>query len=350
MTSSAPKTAIVTGISGQGGAYLAAFLLARGYRVLGAQRRSSSTNLWRLAALGIAGHPQLELVDFDLTDLGSCVRLVRRARATELYNLAAASFVGTSFDQPISSSMATGIGALHLLEAIRIADPALRFFQASSSEMFGRVEHAPQDESTPFHPRNPYGIAKQYAHHSAILYREAYGLFACNGILYNHESPLRSKEFVTRKITHGVARIKLGLQQELQLGNIDAKRDWGHAKEYVDAMWRMMQLGQADDFVVATGRAVTVREFVTMAFAAAGIALAWHGAAQDETGIDTASGKVLVRINPAFYRPAQQEMLVGNPAKAERVLGWKACTTMAQLCADMVEADLQALTTQGSSR
>ena len=333
--------AVVTGITGQDGAYLAELLLAKGYTVHGTFRRSSSVNFWRIEELGIAGHPNLHLVEFDLTDLGSSIRLLTTTGATEVYNLAAQSFVGVSFDQPATTAAITGIGAVHLLEAIRIVNPAIRFYQASTSEMFGKVQAVPQVEDTPFYPRSPYGVAKLYAHWMTINYRESYGIFGCSGILFNHESPLRGREFVTRKITDSVAKIFLGKLDVLELGNIDAKRDWGFAKEYVEGMWRMLQADVPDTFILATNRTETVRDFVTMAFKAVDMHLTWRGAAEDEVGIDTATGKTVVRINPKFYRPAEVELLIGNPAKARETLGWNAPTTLEQLCAMMVEADLR---------
>ena len=334
-------TAVVTGITGQDGAYLAELLLGKGYTVYGTFRRSSSVNFWRIDELGVSGHPNLHLVEFDLTDLGSSIRLLQTTGATEVYNLAAQSFVGVSFDQPATTAAITGIGTVHLLEAIRIVNPAIRFYQASTSEMFGKVQAVPQIEETPFYPRSPYGVAKLYAHWMTINYRESYGIFGCSGILFNHESPLRGREFVTRKITDSVAKISLGKLDVLELGNIDAKRDWGFAKEYVEGMWRMLQADVPDTFVLATNRTETVRDFVTMAFKAVDIQIDWRGTAEQETGVDSANGKILVRINPKFYRPAEVELLIGNPAKAREKLGWLAPTTLEQLCAMMVAADLR---------
>ena len=334
-------TAVVTGITGQDGAYLAELLLGKGYTVYGTFRRSSSVNFWRIDELGVSGHPNLHLVEFDLTDLGSSIRLLQTTGATEVYNLAAQSFVGVSFDQPATTAAITGIGTVHLLEAIRIVNPAIRFYQASTSEMFGKVQAVPQIEETPFYPRSPYGVAKLYAHWMTINYRESYGIFGCSGILFNHESPLRGREFVTRKITDSVAKISLGMLDVLELGNIDAKRDWGFAKEYVEGMWRMLQADEPDTFVLATNRTETVRDFVTMAFKAVDIQIDWRGTDEQETGVDSATGKTLVRINPKFYRPAEVELLIGNPAKAREKLGWQAPTTLEQLCAMMVAADLR---------
>jgi len=334
------KIALVTGITGQDGAYLADFLLKRGYTVYGTFRRTSSVNFWRIASLGILEHPQLHLVEHDLTDGGAGIRLLDRTQATEVYNLAAQSFVGLSFDQPITTAEITGVGALHLLEAIRIVNPKIRFYQASTSEMFGKVQAVPQEESTPFYPRSPYGVAKLYAHWMTINYRESYGIFGASGILFNHESPLRGLEFVTRKITDGIARIKLGKRATLELGNLDARRDWGFAQEYVDGMWRMLQTAEPGVYVLATGKNATVRDFVTLAAKAVGIDVAWQGSGEQERGVDTATGEIIVRINPKFYRPAEVETLVGSAAKAKKELGWEPKTTLEELCRMMVEADL----------
>jgi GDPmannose 4,6-dehydratase len=333
--------AIVTGITGQDGAYLAQLLLEKGYTVYGTYRRTSSVNFWRIEELGIQRHPNLHLVEYDLTDLGASIALVQKFQPDEIYNLAAQSFVGVSFEQPSATAQITGIGALNLLEAIRLVNTKIRFYQASTSEMFGKVQAIPQLEDTPFYPRSPYGVAKLYAHWMTINYRESYGIFGSSGILFNHESPLRGREFVTRKITDGVAKIKLGQLDTLELGNLDAKRDWGFAKEYVEGMWRMLQANEPDTFVLATNRTETVRDFVRMAFKGAGIDVAFKGREEQETAIDTATGKTVLRINPRFYRPAEVELLIGNPAKAKAKLGWSPTTTLEQLCQMMVEADLR---------
>ena len=335
------KAALITGITGQDGAYLAELLLHKGYRVVGAYRRTSSTNFWRIEELGIQGHPQLELVEFDLADMGAAIRLLQKYQVSEIYNLAAQSFVGVSFDQPVTTAQITGVGALHLLEAIRVVDPSIRFYQASTSEMFGKVRSVPQSEETAFHPRSPYGVAKLYAHWITVNYRESYGLFGASGILFNHESPLRGREFVTRKITDAVAKIRLGKLDVLELGNLDAQRDWGHAKEYVDGMWRMLQAEAPETYVLATGRTETVRNFATMAFAAADIELAWKGTEADEHGVDVRTGKTLLRINPRHYRPAEVDLLIGDAGKARAVLGWSAQISLESLCRMMVEADLR---------
>ncbi|WP_436301329.1 GDP-mannose 4,6-dehydratase [Variovorax paradoxus] len=335
------KCAVVTGITGQDGAYLAELLLSKGYVVHGTYRRTSSVNFWRIEELGIQAHPDLHLVEYDLTDLGSSITLIKDANPDEVYNLAAQSFVGVSFNQPAATAQITGIGALHLLEAIRLVNPKIRFYQASTSEMFGKVQAIPQIEDTPFYPRSPYGVAKLYAHWMTINYRESYDIFGCSGILFNHESPLRGREFVTRKITDGVAKIKLGKLDVLELGNLDAKRDWGFAKEYVEGMWRMLQVDEPDTYVLATNRTETVRDFVSMAFKGAGITVEFKGAGETESAVDTATGKTVMRINPKFYRPAEVELLIGNPAKAKEKLGWEPSTTLEQLCQMMVEADIR---------
>lgn len=333
--------AIITGITGQDGAYLAEFLLDKGYKVFGTYRRTSSVNFWRIEELGIQNHPNLELFEYDLTDLSSSIRLLEITQATEVYNLAAQSFVGVSFEQPLATAAITGLGPVHLLEAIRIVNPKVRFYQASTSEMFGEVQEIPQKESTPFYPRSPYGVAKLYAHWMTINYRESYGIFGCCGILFNHESPLRGQEFVTRKITNSVAKISLGKQGVIELGNMDAKRDWGFAKDYVEGMYLMLQADVADTYVLATNRTETVRDFVTMSFKAVDIELDWQGQNEDEVAINKATGKTVVKVNPKFYRPAEVELLIGDPAKAKRDLGWEPKTTLEELCQMMVEADIR---------
>ena len=334
------KTAIVTGISGQDGAYLAELLLDKGYKVYGTYRRTSSVNFWRIEEVGVANHPNLTLMEYDLTDLSSSIRLLQTTGATEVYNLAAQSFVGVSFDQPITTAEITGIGPLNLLEAIRIVDPKIRFYQASTSEMFGKVQAVPQKEDTPFYPRSPYGVAKLYAHWITVNYRESYNIFGSSGILFNHESPLRGREFVTRKITDSVAKVKLGKLDCLELGNLDPRRDWGFAKEYVEGMWRMLQADEPDTYVLATNRTETVRDFVQMAFKAADIEVEFSGKEDKEVAIDIATGKTVMRVNPQFYRPAEVDLLIGDPEKAINKLGWKPKTTLEQLCKMMVDADL----------
>ena len=335
------KKAIITGVTGQDGAYLTELLLEKGYEVHGTYRRTSSVNFWRLEELGVDKHPNLHLVEYDLTDLGTTISMVQKIQPDEIYNLAAQSFVGVSFEQPTTTAQITGVGALHLLEAIRLINPKIRFYQASTSEMFGKVQAIPQKETTPFYPRSPYAAAKLYAHWITVNYRESYGIFGSSGILFNHESPLRGREFVTRKITDSVAKIKQGKLDVLELGNLDAKRDWGFAKEYVEGMWRMLQAEEPDTFVLATNRTETVRDFVQMAFKGAGIEVEFRGSDQAETAVDVATGRTVMRINPKFHRPAEVDLLIGNPEKAERVLGWKPQTTLEQLCQMMVEADLK---------
>ncbi|HDS1554448.1 TPA: GDP-mannose 4,6-dehydratase [Stenotrophomonas maltophilia] len=335
------RKAIITGVTGQDGAYLTQLLLEKGYKVYGTYRRTSSVNFWRLDEVGVTNHPDLELVEYDLTDLGASLSMVQRIQPDEIYNLAAQSFVGVSFDQPSTTAQITGVGALNLLEAIRLVNPKIRFYQASTSEMFGKVQAVPQIEETPFYPRSPYGVAKLYAHWITVNYRESYDIFASCGILFNHESPLRGREFVTRKITDSVAKIKLGQLDVLELGNLDAKRDWGFAKEYVEGMWRMLQADEPDTFVLATNRTETVRDFVRMAFKGAGIDVEFKGQDIDEVAVDASTGKTVMRINPKFHRPAEVDLLIGNPEKAERILGWKPQTTLEQLCQMMVEADLK---------
>lgn len=334
-------TALITGVTGQDGAYLAELLLAKGYTVYGTYRRTSSVNFWRIEELGVSNHPNLHLVEYDLTDFGATTRLLQKFEVREIYNLAAQSFVGVSFDQPVATGQITGLGVVNLLEAIRLVDSSIKFYQASTSEMFGKVQAIPQDEDTAFYPRSPYGIAKLYAHWMTINYQESYGIFASSGILFNHESPLRGREFVTRKITDSFAKIRLGKLDVLELGNLDAKRDWGFAKEYVDGMWRILQHDEPDTFVLATNRTQTVRDFANMAAKAAGYDLVWRGSKQLEEGVDRKTAKVLVRVNPTFYRPTEVDFLLGNPAKAKRELGWEATTSIEALCQMMVEADIR---------
>jgi GDPmannose 4,6-dehydratase len=316
------KRAFITGITGQDGAYLAQLLLEKGYKVYGLLARRSSNTLWRLEYLGI--QDQVELIEGDVCDVTSLIRALKKANPHEVYNLAAQSFVGTSWEQPQLTAQVTGVGVLNLLEAIRLTDPSIRFYQASTSELFGLIQEPMQSETTPFYPRSPYGVAKLYGHWITINYRESFNLYACCGILFNHESPLRGIEFVTRKVTDAVARIKLGVQQELRLGNIDAKRDWGFAGDYVEAMWRMLQQETPDDYVVATGRTTTVREMCELAFRHVGLHYEDY-----------------VVIDPKFYRPAEVDVLLGNPEKAMRKLGWEPKTSLEQLIAMMVDADLE---------
>lgn len=334
------KTIFISGITGQDGAYLTQLLLEMGCRVVGGYRRTSNVDFWRLRELGIENHPNLELVEHDLIDLSSNISLLKKYQPTEVYNLAAQSFVGVSFDQPNTTAQITGVGALNLLEAIRLVNPDIRFYQASTSEMFGLVQETPQKESTPFYPRSPYGVSKLFAHWMTINYRESYGIFGASGILFNHESPLRGKEFVTRKITDAVAQIATGSDLTLSLGNLDAQRDWGYAEEYVEGMWKMLQVAQPDTFVLATNRTTSVREFVKLSFAAAGIDIEFSGAEASEIGIDSKTGKTIVQVDPRFYRPAEVDLLLGDSEKARRILGWQAKTSISELARIMVEADI----------
>jgi GDPmannose 4,6-dehydratase len=334
-------TSVITGITGQDGAYLAEQLLTQGHTVYGTFRQTSSVNFWRLHELGVFGHPNLKLVEFDLIDTGACVRLLDKSQPACVYNLAAQSFVGVSFQLPVATAQMTGIGALNLLEAIRQVNDKIKFYQASSSELYGRAREAPQNEDTPFHPRSPYAVAKLFAHWITVNYREAHGLFASSGILFNHESPLRGQEFVTRKITNAVARIHLEMQQWLEIGNLEARRDWGFAKEYTHGMTLIMNHGEPQTLVLATGRNASVRDFVEMAFAAIGVALVWRGRGIDEEGICQKTGQVRVRVNPAFFRPAEVDALVGDCSRAQRLLGWQAHTPLEELCRLMVEADIR---------
>lgn len=318
------KNALITGITGQDGAYLAKLLLDKGYDVYGLMARRGSDSLWRLRELGVEN--EVSLIDGDLMDVTSLIRAMETSKASEVYNLGAQSFVGTSWTQPILTAQVTGVGAVNVLEAVRIVNSEARFYQASTSEMFGLIQAERQDESTPFYPRSPYGVAKLMAHWATVNYRESFGLHASSGILFNHESPLRGPEFVTRKVALAVARIKLGLQKELRLGNIDAKRDWGFAGDYVEAMWAMLQQEQADDFVIATGVTTTVRDMCEIAFSHVGLNYRDH-----------------VVIDPEFFRPAEVDVLLGNPGKAERKLGWKPHTSLSDLIAMMVDADMRRL-------
>ena len=335
------KKAIVTGVTGQDGAYLAELLLNKGYEVYGTYRRTSSVNFWRIEELGIQNHKNFHLVEYDLTDQANSIHMVSKINPDEIYNLAAQSFVGVSFEQPLATANITGLGCVHLLEAIRVVNPKIKFYQASTSEMFGLVQEIPQSEKTPFYPRSPYGAAKLYAHWMVVNYRESYGIFATSGILFNHESPLRGREFVTRKITDSVAKIKLGKLDCLELGNLDAKRDWGYAKDYVEGMYLMLQAKESDTFVLATNRTETVRDFVKLAFKAAGIELEFSGSEENEIARDIATGKVVVRVNPKYYRPAEVDLLIGNPKKAKEVLGWEPKCTLEELCSMMVKEDLR---------
>lgn len=340
------KRALITGITGQDGAYLTELLLEKGYEVHGVKRRASLFNTDRIDHLYQDPHEsdiRLKLHYGDLTDSTNLIRIIQEVQPDEIYNLAAMSHVKVSFDTPEYTANADGIGTLRILEAMRILgmDKDVRFYQASTSELYGLVQEVPQSETTPFYPRSPYGVAKLYGFWIVKNYRESYGMHASNGILFNHESPLRGETFVTRKITRGVARIHLGLQETLHLGNLDAKRDWGHAKDYVEGMWRMLQQDTADDYVLATGRTVPIRDFVNMAFSEVGVTLDWEGEGVDEKGIDKATGAVRVAVDPRYFRPAEVELLVGDASKAKRVLGWEPTHTLEQLCSEMVAADVK---------
>jgi len=335
------RSAVITGITGQDGAYLAQLLLGKGYRVYGAYRRGHATSFWRLEQFGLVGQPGLHLVEHDLTDVNATISLLRQSGATEVYNLAAPSFVASSFDHPMNTAKTTGLGAVALLEAIRAVDSGIRYYQASTSEMFGNAGEAPQDEQTPFQPRSPYGAAKLYAHWMTVTYRESYGIFGASGILFNHESPLRGLEFLTRKVTDGFARMRLGRLDCLELGNLAARRDWGYAPEYVEGMWRMLQVDRPDTYVLATGRSLAVRDFVDMAASAAGFTLAWEGSGEREVGRDVRSGRTLVKVAQQYYRPPETHLLVGDATKARNLLGWVPATSVETMCRIMVEADIR---------
>lgn len=339
------KKALITGVTGQDGAYLSEFLLKKGYEVHGIKRRSSSFNTQRIDHLYQDPHvnnKRFILHYGDLTDTSNLVRILQEVQPDEIYNLGAQSHVQVSFEVPEYTADTVGTGTLRLLEAIRILgmEKKVRFYQASTSELFGKVQEVPQKETTPFYPRSPYAVAKLYGYWIVVNYRESYGMYACNGILFNHESPIRGETFVTRKVTRAAARIKLGLQDKLYMGNIDAKRDWGYAGDYVELMWLMLQQDKPDDYVMATGVTTTVRDFITMAFKEAGITLKWEGKGIDEKGIDTETGKVLVEIDPRYFRPAEVELLIGDPTKAYKALGWKPKVQLPELVKMMVENDL----------
>ena len=349
------KTALITGITGQDGAYLAELLLAKGYEVHGLKRRSSSFNTGRIDHIYQDPHEigaRLHLHYGDMTDSMNLTRIVQETQPDEIYNLAAMSHVAVSFETPEYTANADGIGTLRLLEAIRLLKMVdkTRIYQASTSELYGLVQEVPQSETTPFYPRSPYAAAKMYAYWITVNYREAYGLHASNGILFNHESPRRGETFVTRKITRAVAAIHLGLQDTLYLGNLDAKRDWGHARDYVEGMWRIVQQPHGDDFVLATGVTQTVRSFVELAFAEVDVKIDWRGEGVDEVGLCAATGKTLVKVDPRYFRPTEVDLLIGNPAKAKRLLGWEATTTLAELCAEMVREDLKVIAREAESR
>ena len=348
----AKDVALITGVTGQDGAYLAELLLEKGYDVHGVKRRSSSFNTGRIDHLypdPEASDPNFHLHFGDMTDSTNLIRLIQEVQPTEIYNLAAQSHVQVSFETPEYTANADAVGALRMLEAIRILrmEDHTRYYQASTSELYGKIQEPRQSETTPFYPRSPYAAAKIYGYWITVNYREAYGMHASNGILFNHESPIRGETFVTRKITRAVGAIELGLQSRLYLGNIDATRDWGHARDYVEGMWRIVQHDTPDDFVLATGETHSVREFVELAFAETGREIAWRGEGVDEVGFDKATGEKLVSIDPRFFRPTEVDVLLGDPAKAERVLGWKYTTPFPQLVKEMVAADLELLRREG---
>jgi GDPmannose 4,6-dehydratase len=333
------KTALITGIRGQDGAYLAKLLLEKGYEVWGADRRHGNSENWRLRELGI--EKDVKIIYMDLLELTNIIRAIEKIKPDEIYNLAAQSFVGASFEQPILTSEIDAIGVLRLLEAIRTIHPEAKFYQASTSEMFGKVREIPQSETTPFYPRSPYGVAKVFGHWITVNYREAFNLFACSGILFNHESPLRGEEFVTRKITVSLAKIKYGLQDKLILGNLEARRDWGYAPDYVKGMWLMLQQETPDDYVLATGETHSVKEFVQLAASYAGFDLEWEGTDERTRGIDRKTGKTIVEVSKQFYRPAEVDVLLGNPKKAHEKLGWRPEKSFEELVAIMMDADLR---------
>lgn len=335
------KTAFITGVTGQDGAYLARLLLQKGYTVHGGVRRISHPELERLKLLGIAD--QVTIHEFDLSEPNQMLRLFSKLKIDELYNLAAQSFVGASWDLPIYTAEVDGLAVVHMLDALRTVSPQTRFYQASTSEMFGLVQEVPQRETTRLYPRSPYGVAKVFAHYMTINYRESFGMHASSGILFNHESPLRGKEFVTRKITLALSKLARGGDEILELGNMDSRRDWGFAGDYVEGMWRMLQQDAADDYVLATGVTTPIRDFVDLAATALGFDIAWDGEGESEFGVDRKSGKRIVQVNPKFFRPAEVDLLIGDPAKAEEKLGWKATTTVQQLAEMMAKSDYDAL-------
>ena len=348
----AKDVALITGVTGQDGAYLAELLLAKGYEVHGVKRRSSSFNTGRVDHLYLDPHEkniQFHLHFGDMTDATNLIRLIQEVQPTEIYNLAAQSHVQVSFETPEYTANSDALGTLRLLEAMRILnmEDKAKFYQASTSELYGKVQETPQSETTPFYPRSPYAAAKIYAYWITVNYREAYNMHASNGILFNHESPIRGETFVTRKITRAVAAIELGFQSKLFLGNIDAKRDWGHARDYVEGMWRILQQDTADDFVLATGETHAVREFVELSFAEIGRVIEWRGSGVDEVGVDTATGDELVAIDPRYFRPTEVDLLLGDPTKAKNVLGWEHSTPFPQLVKEMVAADLELLRKDG---
>ena len=337
------RKALITGVTGQDGSYLADFLLAKGYKVYGTRRRTSTPNIWRLQYLGVLDNKNFELLDSDITDLGDNIRLLESCEPDEIYNLAAQSFVNVSFYQPKLTAEITAIGTLTILEAIRIVNKNIKFYQASSSEMFGKVYEIPQNENTNFYPRSPYAVSKLFAHWTAINYRESFDIFTACGILFNHESPLRGEEFVTKKITKGLASIKLGKQEVLSLGNIYSKRDWGHAKDYVQAMWKMLQVETPDNYVIATGRTENIKSFVNLSCKKLGFDVSWNGKGINEECIDVKTGKPLVKVSKDLFRPNEVDFLIGDALKAKDKLDWLPKVSLEELCGEMVDFDLENL-------
>ena len=335
------KTALITGVSGQDGAYLSKLLLEKGYKVIGGERRSASGSLWRLKELNIEN--DVEITDFELSEFTNIYRTIDKYKPDEIYNLAAQSFVAASFEMPVTTSDVTGVGVLRVLEAIRQINPEIKFYQASSSEMFGKVAESPQSENTPFYPRSPYGVAKLFGHWMTVNYREAYNMFACSGILFNHESPLRGEQFVTRKITISLSKIKLGLQDCLELGNLDSKRDWGYAQDYVEAMFLMLQHNKPDNYVVSTGETYSVKDFINAACNELNINISWEGNGLNEVAIDKKSNKTIIKINPKYYRPTEVDLLLGDATKAKKLLNWEPKTDFKDLVAKMVKSDYSKL-------
>lgn len=335
------KTALITGVMGQDGSYLSKLLLNKGYKVYGATRRNGSGSDWRHEYLGIKN--EVEIIDFELLEQTNIQRAIEKYKPDEIYNLAAQSFVAVSFEQPVYTTLVDGLAVTYILEAIRQVNPKIRFYQASTSEMFGKVQEIPQTEKTPFYPRSPYGVAKVYAHWINKNYRESYDFFGCNGILFNHESPLRGHEFVTRKITMALANIKLGNQDVLELGNLDSKRDWGFAGDYVEGMYLMLQQDKPDDYVLATNKTYTIRYFVETAAKILDYDIEWQGENENTIGVDKKTGKTIVKVNPKFYRPCEVDLLIGNPEKAEKQLSWKPKVQLEELAKMMVEADYDRL-------